>query len=520
MGNVDGGSTVSLISTRTCNARARVDCTVTDLRTGNSPLSVTVDPATHTLYVTNRDDATVTVADRDTCNAAVRSGCARVAPTTPVGTDPAHAVLDPETHTLHVANASDSTLSAVDTSHCRAGDTRGCDRRWPTRQTGADPDRLQLDRATGTLFISEYFEAAVRIVEARACSAVRTTSCRREAPTAGTGDVARMAIDPDVHTLYLTEPQEHRLSLLDTAACAADPRRCTAVHAALPDGSFPVAIAIDRRTDTIYVTDFEADTVMLIDARHCHVAEPSGCAPVGPAIATGDVPIAIAVNEATHAVYVIDAATGTLSTFDGTRCNARDHSGCPSALPAGEAAGPDPTAITVDQATSTVYVINFGDPGTVSVVNAARCCATIATITVGSYPQRLALDPILHTLYVPNQALSDQPGSVSVIDTRTCNAQNTSGCGRSFPRAASGIGSFGVAIDLRRHRVHTADFGNATVTRIDGTTCNAFRADGCNRPPHFAAIGSRPVDVVFDPATRTLYANNEADRTVSVIDAG
>ena len=261
VGNVNGGSTVSLISTRTCNARVRVDCAVTDLRTGNSPYSVTVDPATHTLYVPNQGDGTLTVADRDTCNAAVRSGCARVAPTTRVGTDPTGAVLDPETHTLHVANASDSTLSAVDTTHCRAGDTRGCDRRWPTRQTGADPDRVQLDRATGTLFVSEFFEAAVRVFEARACSAVRTTSCRREAPTVSTGNVFRMALDPDVHTLYLTEPEEHRLSLLDTAACAADPRRCTAVRVPVPDASFPVAIAIDRRTDTIYLTDLNAHTV-------------------------------------------------------------------------------------------------------------------------------------------------------------------------------------------------------------------------------------------------------------------
>ena len=168
VGNVNGGSTVSLISTRTCNARARVDCAVTDLRTGDSPYSVTVDPATHTLYVLNHGDATVTVADRDTCNAAVRSGCARVAPTTPVGTDPTFAVLDSETHTLHIANGSDSTLSAVDTTRCRASDTRGCDRRWPTRQTGAAPDRIQLDRATGTLFTSDFFAAAVRIYEARA----------------------------------------------------------------------------------------------------------------------------------------------------------------------------------------------------------------------------------------------------------------------------------------------------------------------------------------------------------------
>src|SRR4051795_4625379 len=65
VGNESGGTTVSLISTRTCNARARVDCTVSDLSSGNSPAFVTIDAATHTLYVANESDATVTVADRD-----------------------------------------------------------------------------------------------------------------------------------------------------------------------------------------------------------------------------------------------------------------------------------------------------------------------------------------------------------------------------------------------------------------------------------------------------------------------
>jgi DNA-binding beta-propeller fold protein YncE len=522
VGNVNGGSTVSLISTRTCNARVRVDCAVTDLRTGNSPYSVTVDPATHTLYVPNHGDGTLTVADRDTCNASVHSGCARVAATTPVGSDPTFIALDPETHTLHVANGFDSTLSAVDTAHCRAADTRGCDRRWPTRQTGAAPDRVQLDRATGTLFVSEPLAESVHIFEARACSAVRTTSCRREAPTVSTGNVYRMALDTDVHTLYLTEPEQHRLSLLDTAACAADPRRCTAIHVPVPDASFPVAIAIDRKTDTIYVTDFNAHTIVLIDARHCNVSAPSGCAPVGPAIATGAAPNTIAVNEATHAVFVTDAPTGTLSTFDSRHCNARDHTGCPSALPAGGSVGAFPQGIAIDPATGTVYVANFGaehEPGIVSVVDATHCCASIATITVGPNPQRLALDPALRTLYVPNQAVSDEPGSVSVVDTRTCNAQDTSGCGRTPVRVASGIGSWGVAVDVLRHRVYTADFANATITRIDGTTCNALRTDGCDRPPLFAATGSQPTDVVFDPTTRTLYADNVTDLTVSVVDA-
>jgi serine/threonine-protein kinase len=174
-------------------------------------------------------------------------------------------------------------------------------------------------------------------------------------------------------------------------------------------------------------------------------------------------------------VYVSDDATNTLSTFEGAHCNARDLTGCPTALPAGGPVGQVPRGIAVDPATRTVYVVNrFGE---------------------------------------------GESGTVSVIDTRTCNARDTSGCGGTFPRVAAGRGSWGVAIDLPRHRAYTADFGNATLSRIDGTTCNALRTDGCDRPPLFAAIGSLPVDVVVDPTTRTLYADNAADSTVSAIEA-
>ena len=137
---------------------------------------------------------------------------------------------------------------------------------------------------------------------------------------------------------------------------------------------------------------------------------------------------------------------------------------------------------------------------TVSVVDAARCYAAVASITVGPYPQRLALDPALHTLYVPNLALSDQPGSVSVVDTRTCNAQQTSGCGQTPARVGLGIGSFGVAVDVLRHRVYTADFGNATVSRIDGTNCKPCASTDATAR-RFCRNRLASGHVVFDPTT-------------------
>jgi DNA-binding beta-propeller fold protein YncE len=89
------------------------------------------------------------------------------------------------------------------------------------------------------------------------------------------------------------------------------------------------------------------------------------------------------------------------------------------------------------------------------------------------------------------------------------------------PARGRGPGAVGAWPSTCRATASTPpEFGNATVSRIDATTCNALRTEGCDRPPLFAAIGPLAVDVVFDPTTRTLYADNAADATVSVIDGG
>ena len=155
------------------------------------------------------------------------------------------------------------------------------------------------------------------------------------------------------------------------------------------------------------------------------------------------------------------------------------------------------------------------EPGIVSVVDATRCCASIATITVGPNPQRLALDPALRTLYVPNQAVSDEPGSVSVVDTRSCNAQDTSGAARrprGSPRDRQLRRGRRRAAPARLHR-RLRQRDHLTHRRHD-----MQRLANRRKRPAAALRRDRlaPVDVVFDPTTRTLFADNVADLTVSV----
>ena len=58
------------------------------------------------------------------------------------------------------------------------------------------------------------------------------------------------------------------------------------------------------------------------------------------------------------------------------------------------------------------------------------CGDAIATITAGFNPMAIAVDQATNTVYAPLLADGEHAGNVAVINGATCNASNTSGCGR------------------------------------------------------------------------------------------
>ena len=79
-----------------------------------NPTGVAVDPGTHTVYVSNqndhftngnRDDGTVSVIDASTRT---------VTATIPAGKTPVEVAVDPGTHTLYVTDVGDSTVSVIE----------------------------------------------------------------------------------------------------------------------------------------------------------------------------------------------------------------------------------------------------------------------------------------------------------------------------------------------------------------------------------------------------------------------
>ena len=144
-------------------------------------------------------------------------------------------------------------------------------------------------------------------------------------------------------------------------------------------GPGPSAVAADPATHTIYVVSgnnpdgpsADGNTVSVIDARRCNARTVTRCAGPWPAITVDGVPSAVAVDPATHTVYVTTVADNSVAVVDGSSCNARVSSGC-GQIPVKVAVGSGPLGIFADQRNHTVYVANFDD-GTVSMIDSATC---------------------------------------------------------------------------------------------------------------------------------------------------
>src|SRR3954470_22712831 len=87
---------------------------------GNAPSLGALDPSTHTLYVPNENDGTVSLIDTSRCNIRRPAGCRGTAPTVPMGTNPVNVTVDARTRTVYVVGLADHRLAVLDATRCNA----------------------------------------------------------------------------------------------------------------------------------------------------------------------------------------------------------------------------------------------------------------------------------------------------------------------------------------------------------------------------------------------------------------
>ena len=569
-----GSDGVSVFDASTCNATVQSGCGQLGLiPTAVAPFGAQVDAANQTLYAAAAvSTQTISAFDLRNCNAADLAGCASDTPgtVTPPGVGFGVAVwvaVDPANHSVYVTSQKDDAVIVVNANVCNGSDLAGCATLHPPEiHTGSDPEVLTLDPDTQTLYTANQDDNDVSVIAATRCDAQTTTGCRQRLPEAPVGSEANVTADPAVATLYVANGG-NTVAMLDTNRCNAHSSAgCAAAPRTVKVGTDAAAVAIDPATHTVYVANAGDGTVSVFDDRKCNATDRAGCrsqsracpksrrrsrsrrserrrscrrASVSTLHVPAGKPVGIAVNQSTDTVYVatITSSGGPnlISVFNGRTCNATTRSGCrqkPSHASTGEDNhGVSTEAIAVNTKTNTIYATSgdttgspsFGD--SVYMIDGLTCDATHRTgcakppaaITLGSKspfgdanPYGITVDQATDTIYTANLWDGEGPGTVSVINGATCNAQTSNGCDQTPAPAPAGFGAIAITLDPTTNQIYDTNIEDTSVTTINGNTCNATNHIGCNDTQTQAIVGDYPNSISLDPQTNTAYvADNE-----------
>src|ERR1017187_3988182 len=122
-----------------------------------------------------------------------------------------------------------------------------------------------------------------------------------------------------------------------------------------------------------------------------------------------------------------------------------------------------------------------------------RAQTVTATVSAGTKPDAVAVDPVTNTIYVANYGSSN----VTVISGATNTVTAT---------VPAGIEPDGIAINSVTNTIYVANYGSSNVTVISGAT-NTVTATVSTFEPDGVAV---------NPVTNTIYVANGNASTVTV----
>ena len=522
------GHTVDVINAATCNAKIRSDCqVVARAQVGKSPLAAVVDGTTDTVYVTNGNDGTVSVLNGARCNATVTSGCGHAVATIKAGASPVAAAVNPATRTLYVANPGAGTVSVINVAACNANTTRGCGQPARTVTDNAAPSWIAIDEATDTVYVANSppsGNGTVSVINGATCNGQTGRGCGQVPATVTVGNNPfAVAVDQASDTLYVSNSANGfnggSVSVINGATCNGHTTAgCHRTPPAVPTGTGTGMVAVDDALHTVFAINTGDDTLSAINTRTCDGTVTTGCAKRPPnqkaapdqGPGYNPFPNGFALMQATGTAYVLNIGGANVLSVTGIgRCTASNTAGCRAEAPAVQAPG-EGFLVSADPATNTIYAANTNLPQ-IDVLNGATCragdltgCAPVAEIPIGhNFANVGAIDQATHTLYA-SDTLSN---TVSVINTATCNAEDTSGCAQPSPTITVGPGPGPPAFNPVTRTLYVPYGINASrVGVVNTATCNATHTSGCGQAPAVVKVGQCTFTLAVSAATNTVYA--------------
>ncbi len=109
------------------------------------------------------------------------------------------------------------------------------------------------------------------------------------------------------------------------------------------------------------------------------------------------------------------------------------------------------------------------------------------------------------------------PGTLTLVDTATCNGFVTSGCAGKFPTVFVGRSPRLVVLDAQTGFLYVTNQGSADVSVLNTARCNAGSAAGCPADAPEVAVGSQPNGLAVDELTGTVYVLSLGSGTMSLL---
>ena len=271
------------------------------------------------------------------------------------------------------------------------------------------------------------------------------------------------------------------------------------------------AIAVDTRTHRMYAVDEARDQVFAVDCRSGQTAS----------IRVGHEPDALAINEVTDRIYVVNAGGGSVSVIDGAR----------STVIATVPTDKEPYAIALDDWLNRIYVSNTFS-NLLTVIDGAT--DTAKNLALGSQ-DALAVDTVRHKLVMfgyesPTIKVLDEATQEVSIQTAAPHLWGIDVDERDGEFYVPEIGNNAlfvagkapilvgdlpdaVAIDRTRNRIFVANYGSgataSTVSEIDASQRKVIAT---------ISVGVRPQAVLVDAQRGLVYVANSHSNSVTVID--
>jgi len=362
---------VWVLDTSKCNAMHPSGCTKFEPTTtvGAGTIGVAENPNTRTLYEANQEDNTVSVIDTTACNRHSLAGCNQTWPTVSLGNTPRFLGINTITNTIYVSNRNDGTLSVINGATCNRSNTSSCSQAQPTTAVGTVPQQIAIDESTNMIYVENQSDGTVSVIDGSHCKGTDVSGCNQAWPTIAVGASPQgLGFNPNNHTLYVTNTNDNTVSVISTMS--------QNVVATFPAGAAPRAVGIVFDSNTVFIGNRDDLTVSIIDGATCNGTNASGCPQSPPpAVLVGAFPStagnvtnilgrSIAVDQHKHIVFIPVIGDSDVAMLDGNACRAGHVNDCHVKI-VHKRMGGFPVVATVDESSETVYVSN-DDAGTVS----------------------------------------------------------------------------------------------------------------------------------------------------------